>query len=91
MMKPEDWSLSYEGENILLLSGFEKAFIGIVDGKGTPPKACYDYEKCIDIIITQIADETDTSDLYEEAVEYFDFNVAGAYMGESTPVFLRRS
>ena len=25
---------------------------------------------------------------YEEATEYFDFNVAGAYMGDSTPVFL---
>jgi hypothetical protein len=25
---------------------------------------------------------------WEEAVEYFDFNVAGAWVGESTPVFL---
>ena len=25
---------------------------------------------------------------YEEAVEFFDFNVTGAYVGENTPVFL---
>jgi hypothetical protein len=26
----------------------------------------------------------------DEAREYFDFNVAGAYVGEQTPVFVRR-
>ena len=25
---------------------------------------------------------------YEEAVEYFDFNVEGAYMGEKTPIWV---
>ena len=25
---------------------------------------------------------------YEEAVEYFDFNIAGSYMGEYTPLYL---
>ena len=25
---------------------------------------------------------------YEEAMEYFTFNVTGAYVGENTPVFL---
>jgi hypothetical protein len=24
----------------------------------------------------------------EEAMEYFDFNIAGAYMGDSTPLFM---
>ena len=25
---------------------------------------------------------------YEEAVEFFDFNIAGAYVGEYTPIFM---
>jgi len=25
---------------------------------------------------------------YEEAEEYFEFNIAGAYMGEGTPIFI---
>jgi len=25
---------------------------------------------------------------YEEAIEYFDFNVTGAYVGEHTPMFI---
>jgi len=28
---------------------------------------------------------------YEEAVEYFDFNIKGAWMGEGTPCFFRDS
>ena len=26
----------------------------------------------------------------EEATEYFEYNVAGAYVGENTPVFMQR-
>ena len=31
----------------------------------------------------------DDDDHHLMAVEYFDFNVIGAYIGESTPVFIR--
>ena len=26
---------------------------------------------------------------HEEAVEYFDYNIAGAFVGDQTPVFLQ--
>ena len=26
---------------------------------------------------------------YEEAIEYFDYNILGAWMGEYTPVFIQ--
>jgi hypothetical protein len=42
--------------------------------------AAYDYDACIKAL------ERDMS--YEEAVEYFDFNTIGAWVGESTPVFI---
>jgi len=65
----------------LLADGFEDALIGY----GTRflyGVAVYSRRKCLDILV-----ERDGMD-YEEAVEFFDFNVTGAYAGENTPVFL---
>ena len=42
-----------------------------------------DYERCLEIIMGQGA-------TYEEAVEHMAFNVTGAYVGNTTPVFIRR-
>lgn len=73
-----------DDENILYADGFEKAFIGIVESNGAAPKACYDYDGCIEVLMSR--DKMS----YEDAVEFFDFNVAGAYVGEHTPAFLVR-
>jgi hypothetical protein len=70
-------------DDILLADGFEDAFVGIVESNGSHPKALYNEDKCLDILI-----ERDGM-LYEEAVEYFQFNVTGAYVGEYTPAFIR--
>tara|TARA_Y100000310_G_C20203948_1_gene588192 strand:- start:228 stop:524 length:297 start_codon:yes stop_codon:yes gene_type:complete len=67
--------------NLLLADGFEDAFVGVVDGNSLPPKVCYDYDECIKIL------ERDMS--YEEAIEYFNYNVEGAYVGEHTPCFMK--
>jgi hypothetical protein len=71
-------SLDFE-EEIVLADGFEEAFIGIAR-QFNKPFAVYDREKCLDIL------EKDMP--YEEAMEYFSYNVEGAYMGEQTPAFL---
>ena len=68
-------------EGALLADGFEEALIGY-GYQFNYPIAVYSRSKCMEILMDDgIMD-------YEEAMEYFDFNVAGAYMGESTPVFL---
>lgn len=41
----------------------------------------YSVEKCIDILV-----ENDEM-LLEQAMDYFDFNVRGSYVGEQTPIF----
>ena len=69
-------------EQMLLLDGFEEAFVGVVGGGAQSHKLCYDANKCIEILER----EMDT----EEAVEYFEFNVIGAYVGEYTPMFIWR-
>ena len=68
-------------EGALLADGFEDALVGY-GYQFNYPIAVYSRKGCINILMNDgIMD-------YEEATEYFDFNVAGAYMGDSTPVFL---
>ena len=45
------------------------------------PVACYDYDRCIQILM-------EDGCTHEEASEHFEFNVIGAWVGEQTPVFL---
>ena len=68
-------------DGALLADGFEDALVGY-GYQFNYPIAVYSRKKCIEILMDDGIIE------YEEATEYFDFNVAGAYVGESTPVFL---
>lgn len=68
-----------EDEPIILADGFESAFIGVAH-QFTTAFAVYDRKKCIEILMKDMTSE--------EAEDYFDFNVRGAYVGENTPAFL---
>ena len=65
----------------LFADGFEDALVGYVE-IFNKLVAAYDRDKCIDILM--IRDGMSS----EEAVEYFDFNVTGSYVGENTPAFI---
>lgn len=67
-------------EVIHLPDGMDDAFIGIAR-QFNIPFAVYDKNKCIEILMDQF-------DSYEEAEEYFNFNVASSYLGGGTPAFL---
>lgn len=69
---------------MMLADGFERAFIGISEDYAGHPRAVYDYGKCLRILMIE---QHMTQD---EAVEYMDFNVIGAYVGAGTPHFLHR-
>jgi len=77
----KDWVSTYN-EEALLADGFEDAVVGICERFGAVPVVAYDRDKCVDILIQR------DGMTYEEAVEYFEFNVAGAYVGEGTPSYL---
>jgi hypothetical protein len=77
-----DW-ISMHNEEALLADGFEDAFLGMCEVFGRPPLATYDKDKCIDILV-----ERDRM-TYEEAEEYFDFNVSGSWVGENTPAYVK--
>ena len=67
--------------NILFAEGFDEAIAGVVwDGERT--RVVYDTELILELLMGR------SEMSYEEAVEYFDFNIAGSYMGEYTPLYL---
>ena len=67
---------------MLKADGFDDAIIGFGSRCGKPDIIVYDVNKCIKILINQNMTE-------EEARDYFDFNVVGAWVGEETPIFVR--
>jgi hypothetical protein len=67
---------------VLLADGLDDAFIGIGCAFNAVPVAIYDRDKVIEILMTR---DVMT---YEEAWEFFEFNISGAYVGESTPIFM---
>ena len=73
-------ALSALNPEALLADGFEDALIGMVKIAGLPILALYDTELCIAILMQDGMTE-------EEALEHFDYNVLGSYVGESTPAF----
>jgi len=67
---------------MLKADGFNEAIIGMcMDIATGGERIIYDANKCIDILIEQGMSD-------EEAIEYFEFNVGGSYVGGSTPVWM---
>lgn len=68
---------NYYDEEILKADGFDDAVIGIEPGS---MRLIYSVSKCIDILIEEGMTQ-------EDAIEHFDFNVSGSYVGEKTPIW----
>ena len=69
--------------DLLKADGFDKAIIGIGRKKGSEDSLVYSYDKCVEILIER--DEMD----YDSAIEFMEFNVVDAYIGEATPIFVQ--
>jgi hypothetical protein len=65
--------------DLLLADGLDEAFLGIT--RDDPPRAVYSYERVIDVLVEQ-------GMTIAEADEYFEYNIAGAYVGEQTPIYI---
>ena len=66
----------------LLCDGFDEAIIGMAERINLGPVVAYSVEKIIEILMSR--DEMS----YEDAYEYYNFNIVGAWMGDNTPVFI---
>lgn len=73
----------YPDEEFLQADGFDDAIIGVMYDKiKSLFILVYSRTKCIETLVKRDGMS------YEEAAEYFDFNVDGAYMGEKTSIFV---
>lgn len=71
-------------KNPIVYEQFADAFLGYLYQFGkTVPVAVYDYKKTLRILVKDGMSKCDVE-------EWFEFNVVGGYLGESTPVFLNR-
>lgn len=64
--------------DMLKADGFDDAIIGVATDF-TEPRLVYSVSICLDILKESME--------YEDAIEYFEFNVSGAYVGEQTPIW----
>jgi len=74
-------SFGEEAEGIMFADDFDLAIVGVGRTFGGLLCAVYDVDKIIEILMKDGMD-------CEDALEYFDYNVAGAYVGEQTPIFM---
>ena len=79
-MTPEE--VAEYNEEALICDGFDEAIIGVAERINLGPVAAYSVEKILEILVER-DDMT-----YEEAIEYFQYNIIGSWMGEYTPVFI---
>ena len=74
---------SNDKSSLLKLDGFDDCYLGVGESYGEQPALIYDKQK----IIEQLK-QSEMSE--EEAIEYYEFNILGSYLGEKMPVFLDR-
>jgi hypothetical protein len=87
VINPEDLEranalLADENPEALWPDWFEAAYIGPARRCGQPTLAAFSVSKCIQILMERDGME------YDEAMEFFDFNVAGAWCGPGTPIWI---
>ena len=66
---------------ILVMEEYESALTGVVTRFGMGPIALYDKAKVLEILELQMGDEL-------AAIEWFEYNIIGAWAGEYTPAFV---
>ena len=67
---------------MLEADGLKKAFLGIGRRCGQPDIAVYSIPKVLEVL-------QEDGMTYEEAIEFFEFNTLGAWVGEETPMWLQ--
>lgn len=80
-MRMEDIA-EYEDGELLKLDGYDDCVIGIAHRFGNQQVLAYDLNK----ILLKLQERDGMS--YEEAVEFFEYNMLGSYVGDRTPLYV---
>jgi len=70
-------------EDFLLIDDRDSAIIGIGKRCGMPDVVVYDQDKLIKSFMKD-------GMTFEEAIEWIDYNIIGAYVGERTPIVVEK-
>lgn len=81
-MTKRDYLSEFEDDVMVLEpSQFDEAIVGTVSRVDRSPVVCYSVDKIVEILMEDGMSQ-------EEAYEYYEYNILGAYIGEGTPMFL---
>jgi hypothetical protein len=69
---------------MLKADGFDEAFLGVASRFNMEDVFAYDMDECIAILCRR------DNMSYEDAIEFFHYNVLGAWVGKKTPLFLKK-
>ena len=64
-------------EDLLIADGYNEAIIGV----SSKEIVVYSIQKIVEILMAEGLSD-------EEALEFFEYNIEGAYMGEKTPIYI---
>ena len=83
--KREEILEDYGDREFLFLSEpeYDEAIIGVAHRIGQDDVIAYDYNKVCEVVAKMIG-----NDDIMEVMEYVEFNIMGAYVGERTPIFV---
>ena len=71
----------FDPDELVTMDGYDHCIVGIIERFDQPALICYDKEK----VLLELQRDGMNED---EALEFFNFNQIGAWMGEYTPCFL---
>ena len=67
--------------DLVVVDGFDDCIIGVMNSINETEKVAYSTQKMLDKLVSRGMDHT-------EALEFYEYNIAGSYVGEHTPVFI---
>ena len=81
-MEINGYTIDEIAEGAVVLDGLDEVIIGVTEEFGNNPRILYSKDKILSILC-----ERDGMDM-EEAIEFYDYNILGLYVGEQNPIFL---
>jgi hypothetical protein len=70
------------GDIMTMNGGYNDCIVGVISKFGGEQVVAYDIEK----VLTRLRERDGMSEI--EAIEFFEFNMLGAWMGDHTPMFI---
>ena len=64
-------------EDLLIADGYDEAIIGV----SSKEIVVYSIQKIVEILMAEGLSD-------EEALEFFEYNIEGSYVGEKTPIYI---